>query len=59
MQKAASLRPTVPVPHIYLADVYTKLGREADAQRERGEAERLGAVPAGSAPPDLGKSAPQ
>ncbi len=59
LQKAASLRPTVPVPHIYLADVYTKLGREADAQRERGEAERLGAVPAGSAPPDLGKSAPQ
>jgi arylsulfatase A-like enzyme/Flp pilus assembly protein TadD len=44
LQKAASLRPTAPKPHIFLADVYTKLGREEDAKRERQEAERLGAV---------------
>ena len=44
LQKAASLRPTVPVPHIFLANVYAKLGRDADAAREREEAERLGAV---------------
>ena len=59
LQKAASIRPTVPVPHIYLADVYAKLGREADAQREREEAERLGAVPAGSVTPDPGNSTPR
>lgn len=44
LQKAASIRPSVPVPHIYLADVYEKLGRNDDAARERAEAERLGAV---------------
>jgi arylsulfatase A-like enzyme/Tfp pilus assembly protein PilF len=48
LQKAALLRPTLPVSHIYLADVYTKLGREVDAARERDEAERLGAAPTGS-----------
>ncbi len=45
LQKAASIRPTNPVPHIYLADVYAKLGREEDAARERANAESLGAVP--------------
>ncbi len=45
LQKAAGLRPDTPVPHLYLADVYTQLGRGEDAKRERVEAERLGAVP--------------
>ena len=41
LQKAAALRPAVEEPHVYLADVYTSLGRKADAERERSEAERL------------------
>jgi len=45
LQKAASLRPTDPRPHIYLADVYAKLGHQAEAEHERQEAQRLGAVP--------------
>lgn len=60
--KAESLRPDDPIPHMYLADVYTQLGREEDAKRERAEAERLGAIPAGSNPdaaPDSGKPEPQ
>jgi arylsulfatase A-like enzyme/cytochrome c-type biogenesis protein CcmH/NrfG len=52
LRKAATIRPNAPDPHIYLADVYAKLGREADAQRERAEAERLGAVPIGPIPPE-------
>ena len=44
LQKAASIRPAAPGPHIFLADVYTKMGRTADAERERQEAQRLGAV---------------
>ena len=47
LQKAAALRPAVPVPHMYLADVYTQLGRNEDAKRERAKAESLGAVPIG------------
>ena len=45
LQKAASLRPNGPVPHRYLADVYSRLGRQDDAKREQTEAERLSAVP--------------
>jgi Flp pilus assembly protein TadD len=45
LEKAASLRPTDPRPHIYLADVYAKLGHQAEAEHERQEAQRLGAVP--------------
>jgi len=44
LQKAAEIRPTKPGPHIFLADVYEKLGRPEDAERERHEAERLGAI---------------
>jgi arylsulfatase A-like enzyme/cytochrome c-type biogenesis protein CcmH/NrfG len=33
--KAASLRPQSPDPHVTLIDVYTKLGRNDDAERER------------------------
>ena len=45
LQKAATLEPDKPMPHIVLSDVYSRLGREEDARRERAEAERLGAVP--------------
>jgi arylsulfatase A-like enzyme/Tfp pilus assembly protein PilF len=50
LEKAAAIRPTVPVPHIYLSEVYTKLGRKEEAQHEREIAISLGAVPKG--PPE-------
>ena len=60
-QEAAALRPEIPAPHLYLADVYTKLGKQADAERERAEAERLAANPIHPAngAPDLGNAAQQ
>jgi len=60
-QEAAALRPEIPAPHLYLADVYTKLGKQADAERERAEAERLAASPIHPAngAPDPGNAAPQ
>ena len=51
LEKAASLRPTDPVPHIYLADIYAKLERNTDAERERQDAIRLGAIPREQAKP--------
>jgi arylsulfatase A-like enzyme/Tfp pilus assembly protein PilF len=45
LQKAAEIRPQAPQPHMSLADVYVKLGRQADAERERAEAMRLGSGP--------------
>lgn len=48
LQKAAAVRPEAPVPHMFLADVYAKLGRQADADQERGEAQRLGGNPSGA-----------
>jgi arylsulfatase A-like enzyme/Tfp pilus assembly protein PilF len=48
LMKAASLRPGAPDPHLSLADAYAKLGRNDDAERERGVGKRLaenGAVP--------------
>jgi predicted Zn-dependent protease len=61
LQEAAALRPEIPAPHLYLADVYTKLGKQADAERERAEAERLAANPIHPADgaPDPGNAAPQ
>jgi len=61
LQEAAALRPEIPAPHLYLADVYTKLGKQADAERERAEAERLAANPIHPAngAPDPGNAAPQ
>jgi uncharacterized protein HemY len=62
LQKAESLRPNDPLPHMYLADVYLQVGREEDAKRERADAERLGAIPIGSNPdaaPDAGKPDPK
>jgi arylsulfatase A-like enzyme/Tfp pilus assembly protein PilF len=47
LQKAAAVRPETPVPHMFLADVYAKLGRQADADQERDEAQRLGANSSG------------
>jgi len=47
LQKAARLRPAAPQPHMYLAEVYTQLGREAEAEHERTEASRRGATPVG------------
>ena len=41
LTKAASLQPDSPEPHSFLADVYEQLGKTADADRERAEAERL------------------
>lgn len=45
LQKAVKLEPKSPDAHKFLANVYTELGRESDASRERAEAERLGKVP--------------
>jgi arylsulfatase A-like enzyme len=52
LQKAAEIRPQAPQPHISLADVYAKLGRQADAERERSEAVRLGSNPQDIESPD-------
>jgi arylsulfatase A-like enzyme/Tfp pilus assembly protein PilF len=41
LTKAASIRPGAPAPHLLLADAYTKLGRNDDAERERSAGERL------------------
>ncbi len=45
LQKAAAARPEAAAPHMYLADVYARLGRQAEAEQERAEAGRLGANP--------------
>jgi predicted Zn-dependent protease len=53
LQKAAQLRPAMPAPHMFLADVYEHLGRQPDADRERAEGRRLAAnppIPANAAP---------
>jgi choline-sulfatase len=42
LKKAAVLEPKAPEPHTFLAEAYTKLGRKADAARERVAAKRLG-----------------
>ncbi|MGA8776411.1 MAG: sulfatase-like hydrolase/transferase [Terriglobales bacterium] len=44
LEKAASLRPDRPGPHIVLAEAYKRIGLETNAMQERAEAERLGAV---------------
>jgi len=38
---AAELQPKSPEPHAFLADAYLRLGQQADADRERAEAQRL------------------
>ena len=41
LQKAARLQPQAPAPHFFLADAYVQLGQQADATKERLEAQRL------------------
>lgn len=45
LEKAVALRPQAAEAHASLAAVYDQLGRKADAERERGEAQRLGHSP--------------
>jgi Flp pilus assembly protein TadD len=45
LEKAISLRPQASEAHASLAAVYDQLGRKADAERERAEAQRLGRSP--------------
>jgi arylsulfatase A-like enzyme/Flp pilus assembly protein TadD len=61
LQEAAALRPEIPAPHFYLSDVYSKLGKHAEAERERAVAERLAANPVHPAngAPDPGNDSPQ
>lgn len=51
LKKAASIRPTQPAPHHFLADVYEKLGRPEEAKRENDENDRLAAA-LGAKPPE-------
>ena len=39
--KAAELQPKSAEPHRFLADAYLQMGQQADAERERAEAQRL------------------
>jgi len=41
LKKAVSLAPAAPVPHVWMAEVYDKLGQKTDAARERATARRL------------------
>lgn len=45
LEKAVALRPQASEAHASLAAVYDQLGRKADAERERAEAQRLGRSP--------------
>jgi Flp pilus assembly protein TadD len=62
LQKAAALRPEAHQPHGFLAALYARLGRDADAERERAEAKRLRtkpSEPANAAPDGIPRSADQ
>ncbi len=48
LEKAAEVQPASVEAHTFLADAYERLGRAADAQRERARAEQL--PPAGPPP---------
>lgn len=43
LKKAESLDPKAPEPHVFLAEVYERLGRKTEAARERATAGRFGA----------------
>jgi arylsulfatase A-like enzyme/Flp pilus assembly protein TadD len=49
LEKAETLQPDRPGPHLLLSIIYSQLGREEDAKRERAELQRLG-VPADGPP---------
>ena len=42
LEKAAQVQPDSREAHLFLADAYEQLGRDADAQRERAVAQKLG-----------------
>ncbi len=42
LEKAAEVQPDSREAHLFLAEAYAQLGREADAQRERATAQKLG-----------------
>ncbi|MGB7643110.1 MAG: sulfatase-like hydrolase/transferase [Terriglobales bacterium] len=51
LKKASALEPKAPDPHVILADVYDKMQRKAEADRERATAKRLSAwAPPGNNP---------
>ena len=43
LEKAALMQPWDPIPHAWLADIYDEMGKKAEAEQQRAEAERLGA----------------
>lgn len=61
LQKAVALAPDRPQPHLDLANVYEKLGKPEDAERERAEGEHRGAVRKGpgDAPPSENQAPPK
>ncbi|MGA9355948.1 MAG: tetratricopeptide repeat protein, partial [Terriglobales bacterium] len=44
LKEASTLEPKAPDPHVILADVYDKMKRKPEADRERATAKRLGAT---------------
>jgi uncharacterized protein HemY len=38
------MEPGDPTPHLWLAEIYDQMGNLADAEQQRADAERLGAV---------------
>jgi predicted Zn-dependent protease len=59
LQIAIEDKPDRPDPHMVLSDVYLKLGKQADAERERAEAVHLGATPVSpQTEPDAGPENP-
>jgi len=59
LQNAIKGKPDRPEAHMFLSDVYQKLGRQADAERERAEGVHLGATLVGpQIEPDAGPENP-
>jgi protein O-GlcNAc transferase len=50
-QEAAKLRPTEPLPHRNLAEIYSAMGKTAEAGAERAQAERLSQQESGKTVP--------
>ncbi len=59
LQNAIKGKPDRPGPHMLLSDVYEKLGKHADSERERAEGIHLGATPtAPQSDPEAGQDIP-
>jgi predicted Zn-dependent protease len=59
LQNAIKGKPDRPDPHMFLSEVYEKLGRQAEAQKERAEGVHLGATLLGpQVEPDAGPENP-